>query len=106
MKRARRAANFIEGARGLTLGIDSSVWLHAMAYRHAPAVVLNNDFTAVVVSFIQRAEWLLRCGMFVFDGAGSGKGRYHQRRGQCGALRQWRMRRSRLRLTLSRAPLT
>ena len=72
LKGAWRSVNLQESARGESVGIDSSVWLHALATRHAASIVLVGDFTSAVADFIHRSEWLLRCGMtptFVFHGA-------------------------------------
>ena len=69
---ARRRGNLLECIRGMCVGVDAYVWLHIFACRHAAAVVKGNDFSALIGDFLQRAEWLLRCGAtptFVFDGA-------------------------------------
>ena len=52
--------------------MDSNVWLHQFASRHASDVVLRQDYQRVVSSFIARARKLLEYDatlIFVFDGA-------------------------------------
>ena len=71
-KSAQQKVNLLECVRGKRVGVDAYVWLHALAIRHAPEVVLHGKFSNVVASFVERAKWLLRCGtapVFVFDGA-------------------------------------
>jgi 5'-3' exonuclease len=72
LKGAQRRVNLLECVRGTCVGVDAYVWLNIFACRHAAAVVLNDDFSAVAADFLQRAVWLHGCGAtptFVFDGA-------------------------------------
>ena len=71
-KPAHRRVNITINCRGMRIGVDSSVWLHELALRHAAAVVVHKDFTGLVKSFTARANHLVYRGItpvFVFDGA-------------------------------------
>ena len=69
---AHKRVNVYVSCKEMKVAIDTSVWLHEFALRHARAVVLEKDPSGVIDDVTRRAAHMVRRGItpvFVFDGA-------------------------------------